>query len=298
MPQRGSIPHKFCHFAMGTTFETIIVESSADYACQASQAVFSEIDRLEALFSRFDPTSQIGILNRLTPGQSLSVCVDVYDCMKAAFKIQDQTKGAFDINFSAARTATSKQQRKSVELRKSKHGYFVECPKSQHGQTFSGLDFDLGGIGKGFALDKALEILEDWSIDNALLHGGTSTARALGDAPKLIKGKKGWPVGVGGNWMALKDFRLYLKSRALSGSGFEVKGGHIINPRTGQNASGHKGAWVSHPSATVADALSTAFLVMDPLEVSSYCAMFPDTWALVLIDHDHYEVYNDVLKRE
>ncbi len=298
MPQNGPPPYRFSHSAMGTTFETIMVESNAEYAQQASQAVFTEIDRLEALFSRFDPTSQIGIINRLTPGQSLSVCVDVYDCLTTAFLIQDQTKGAFNINFASSNGTFSDRRRKLVETRRSKHGFFIECLNNKIDRTVGSVNFDLGGIGKGFALDKALEILDDWSLDNALIHGGTSTALAVGDAPDLIRGKKGWPVGLGGNWPVLKEFRLFLKSRALSGSGTEVKGGHIINPRTGQKASGHTGAWVSHPSAAVADALSTAFLVMDPPEVAAYCEMFPDTWALVLIDPDHYGVYNDYLERE
>jgi len=296
MPQHGpSPPYRFSHSAMGTTFEVILAEPNADYARQASQAVFSEIDRLEALFSRFDPASQIGIINRLMPGQSLSVSVDVYDCLTTAFLIQDQTKGAFDINFLSSNGTFSDRQRKLVKIRRSKHGFFVEFRKNQLERTVGRVDFDLGGIGKGFALEKALDILDDWSIDNALIHGGTSTALAVGDAPEINRGKKGWPVGVGGNWPVLKEFRIFLKSRALSGSGTEVKGGHIINPRIGQKASGHTGAWVSHPSAAVADALSTAFLVMDPPEVAAYCEKFPDTWALVLIDPDHYEVYNDSL---
>lgn len=296
MPQNGpSPPSRFSHSAMGTTFETIIAESDTEYAWQASQAVFKEIDRIETLFSRFDPSSEISMINRLNSGQSLSVSVDVYDCLAKAFLIQDQTEGAFNINFAASNRSNSDWQRKSVEIRRSKHGFLVECPDNQSKRKSDGVDFDLGGIGKGFALDKALDILDDWSIDNALIHGGTSTALACGEAPH---GKKGWPVGVGGNWPVLKEFRLFLESRALSGSGTEVKGLHIVNPRTGQKASGHLGAWVSHPSAAFADALSTAFLVMDPPEVAAYCEMFPDTWTLVLIDPDHFDVYNDVLERE
>jgi len=295
MPQHGPPPYRFSHSAMGTTFEVIFAESNAEYARQASQAVFTEIDRIEAFFSRFDPCSEISMINRLNSSQSLSVCVDVYDCLTTAFLIQDQTKGAFDINFAASNRTDSEWQRKSVEIRRSKHGFLVKCPDEQPERMCGGVNFDLGGIGKGFALDRALDIFRDWSIENALIQGGTSTALAIGDAPQ---GKKGWPVGVGGNWPVLKEFRLFLKSRALSGSGTEVKGSHIINPRTGQKASGHTGAWVSHSSAAVADALSTAFLVMDPPEVAAYCDMFPDTWALVLIDPDHFDVYNDVLESE
>ena len=57
MPQHGPPLHKFYHSAMGTTFETIMVEPDAEYAQQASQAVFQEIDRIEALLSRFDVCS-------------------------------------------------------------------------------------------------------------------------------------------------------------------------------------------------------------------------------------------------
>lgn len=298
MLQQGPSPYKFSHSAMGTTFELIFVEKNAEYAQQASQAVFHEIDRLEALFSRFDPCSEISQINRLNFGKTLPVCVDVYDCLTTAFLIHSQTNGAFDINFASSNKADSKRQKNSIEMKRTKHGFFVERSKNQLERTVGGLDFDLGGIGKGFALEKAMDILDDWSIENALIHGGTSTALAIGSALEKDQKKIGWPIGVGGNWPVLKEVRFFLNSRAMSGSGTEVKGGHIIDPKTGQKASGHLGAWVSHRSASVADALSTAFLVMDPPEVAAYCEMFPDTWALVLIDPEHYEVYNDVLERE
>ncbi|MFC2161822.1 FAD:protein FMN transferase [Acidobacteriota bacterium] len=288
---------RYSHSAMGTTFEVIIAGTKTEYAQQASQAVFSEIDRLEALLSRFEPCSEIHMINRLLRGQSLPICVDVYECLKTAFSIQDLTEGAFDINFAAANRTFSGMKKKAIEIKKVKHGFLAECPKNRSDTTGCGVNFDLGGIGKGFALDRAMDILDDWSIDNALIHGGTSTALAVGNAGEMEKKKRGWPVGVGGNWPVLNDYRFFLKFRAMSGSGTEVKGGHIINPRTGQKASGHLGAWVSHHSAAVSDALSTAFLVMEPLEVAAYCEKFPDTWALVLIDPDHFEVYNDVLER-
>ncbi|MCJ7579311.1 MAG: FAD:protein FMN transferase [Candidatus Aminicenantes bacterium] len=297
MPQQGLLSQRFSHFSMGTTFEIILAESNPEYALQVSQAVFSEIDHLEALFNRFDPCSEISMINRLQFGQSLSISVDVYDCLKTAFFVQGQTHGAFDINYAVSSQIHSEWKKKSVVLRKSKNEFLVEYAKNPLEHTKSGMELDLGGIGKGFALDKALDILHDWSIDNALLHGGTSTAVAIGDAPEINQGEKGWPLGVGGNWPILKEFRFFLNFRALSGSGTEVKGEHIINPKTGRKASGHLGAWVSHSSAAVADALSTAFLVMDPPEVKAYCEMFPETWALVLIDQNHFDVYNKVLEK-
>jgi len=169
MPQHGPPPYRFSHSAMGTTFEVILSESDSEYAEQVSQAVFTEIDRIEASLSRFDPSSEISMINRLNSGQSLSVSVDVYSCLTTAFLIQDRTRGAFDINFAASNRTDSKLQRKSVETRKSKHGFLVKYPDKQPERMDCGVDFDLGGIGKGFALDKALDIFGDWSIENALI---------------------------------------------------------------------------------------------------------------------------------
>jgi len=76
--------------------------------------------------------------------------------------------------------------------------------------------------------------------------------------------------------------RVFLNERALSGSGTEVKGRHIRDPRTGRPAKGHLNAWVSHPSAAVSDALSTAFMSMSTKEVRRYCEKHPDVWALLI----------------
>jgi thiamine biosynthesis lipoprotein len=88
---------------------------------------------------------------------------------------------------------------------------------------------------------------------------------------------------VGGTW----EFpgvpkRVLLCRRALSSSGTEVKGRHIIDPRTGRPAEGHLAAWVSHPTAAVSDALSTAFMSMSSKEVRRYCEKHPDVWALLV----------------
>jgi thiamine biosynthesis lipoprotein len=291
---------------MGTTFEVVLAGAEAAYASQASQAVFCEIDRLERLFSRFDPSSDIGQINSLQPGQSVRVSVDVFDCLTTAFRIQDQTLGAFNINIGSflksdeisipsSLKMESECLLKPVDIKQYKNGFGVQKKPDYPGRSAFRVDLDLGGIGKGFALDKILDILSDWSVDSALFHGGTSTALAVGKAPGLGEKGEGWPVGVGGNWPGLKDKKICLKDRALSGSGTEVKGQHIIDPRTGQKVSEHVAAWVSHPSAAVADALSTAFMVMDTQQVGAYCARYPETRALVLIDPERYEVYNDFL---
>jgi thiamine biosynthesis lipoprotein len=299
----GLTPYRFSHSAMGTIFEIVVAGGEKPYARQASQAFFSEIDRLEGLFSRFDPCSEIGQINLLKAGQSLNVGVDVYECLKTAFELQNETRGAFDINcliledhqrkFIPSRFKTGpKGVCPPVALSHTSDGFRVLFTKSRAEVQGSDLHLDLGGIGKGYALEKAAGLLADWDIDHVLIHAGTSTALAMGSAFGPGGHPEGWPVGIGGNWPRLRNKRFYLKNRGLSGSGTEVKGQHVFDSRKGEWASGHLAAWVSHPSAAASDALSTAFMVMDTDEVRTYCDSHPETWALVLIDLEHYEVYN------
>ncbi len=144
------------------------------------------------------------------------------------------------------------------------------------------IDLDLGGIGKGYALDRAGQLLLTWGVPDALLHGGTSTVLALG-SPAAASGtepsresseRTGWPVGIGAGWPGAPE-RVFLSGRALSGSGTEVKGGHILDPRTGRPARGNLAAWASAPTAALSDALSTAFFVMTADGVEACAARNP-----------------------
>lgn len=299
----GASVCRFAHFAMGTTFELLLCHRKEDYGRQVSQAVFAEIDRIENLFSRFNPCSEIGQVNRLQPGQSMMIGVETYECLKTALWVYSQTSGAFDINIGSLikckedkvvkRLRSSSSIRKHMGVSRTPRGYRVSISPGSKNIETGPVDLDLGGIGKGYALDKTLNILSDWSIDSALIHGGTSTALAVGSPPQSYSEKKGWAVGIGGNWNCQKVKREFLlRDRALSGSGTEVKGEHILDPRTGEPAKGHLAAWVSSPSAAVSDALSTAFMVMTTEEVESFCNSHPEVWALVIIDPQTCEVFN------
>jgi len=282
--------HRFAHEAMGTIFEVLIAGQEAKYAVQVSQAVSREIDRLEAIFSRFNATSEIGQINRLRADESLRISLDAFECLRIAERVQRETAGAFDINF---RRARGYSERPDFELTAADSGFRVGLGQDFLGRSPAGLDLDLGAIGKGYALDRAASILADWSVDRFLIHGGTSTALAAGDAPGLNQGEAGWPVGVGGTW-ELPDApkRVLLRGRALSGSGTEVKGRHIRDPRTGRPAEGHLAAWVSHPSAAVSDALSTAFMAMSKKEARRYCERHSDVWALIITSKKRGLLFN------
>ena len=278
---------RFPHQAMGTVYEIFIAGEDPAYAAQAARAAFAEIDRLESLFSRFDPASEIARLNRLGPGESLAVGVETFECLSAAERMRADTGGAFDVNWRRPSAAGS-----PLALARAAAGFEVRVLESPE-KFMRPLDLDLGAIGKGYALDRALEVLAEWGVGNTLLHGGTSTALAIGTPEPGSQGAAeaegepggaGWPVGVGGGWPcegAPRELPL-TGGRALSGSGTEVKGRHIKDPRTGEPASGHLAAWALAGTGAEADALSTAFMVMDTAAVEAYCLRRPDVWALVI----------------
>jgi len=287
--------HGFAHPAMGTTFEAMIAGCDLNYASQAAQAFFAEVDRLESLLSRFNASSEISQINRLQPGNSMRIGIETYECLTIADEVRRETAGAFDINFRALQKSTGESIKKGIGIILSSSGGFslaIEPGETRRGKTC--LDLDLGGIGKGYTLDRAAHVFLDWDIDRSLLHSGTSTALARGDAPGLDPGEKGWPVGAGTvSGLARPQSRLFLKDRALSGSGTEVKGQHIIDPRTGCPADRHLAAWVSHPRAAVADALSTAFMAMTLEEIERYCDLHPEVWALIFTNDRAYRVLNE-----
>ena len=130
---------------------------------------------------------------------------------------------------------------------------------------------DLGAIGKGYAVERAAELLRELGVTSALLHGGTSTVQAIGKPP----GEEFWKVAIespalpAGNAPPLLA-TVPLKDEAMSVSGVQVNSfvaggrtfGHIIDPRTAEPALGAVLAAVVLPSATETDALSTALLTL------------------------------------
>ena len=139
------------------------------------------------------------------------------------------------------------------------------------------LEFDLGAIGKGFALDRAADLLREWSCPAFLLVAGGSSILA-GDAPA---GMAGWSCGLGDD---NSPRRYWLKNVSLSGSGLAVKGKHILDPRTGEPARRQNRAWALCDTAAESDALSTACMVLEEVEVAEILAA-EKSW-LVFLDEN------------
>jgi len=137
---------------------------------------------------------------------------------------------------------------------------------------------DLGAIGKGYAVDRAADLLKEWGITSALVHGGASSAYAFGGHSHSI----GWPVTLSNPQSPYEVLEeVFLNAKALGGSGIK-KGKHIIDPRTGHPVRTRRAAWVCSESATKSDAVSTACMVMTKEEIEKYVAGQPGLWALII----------------
>src|SRR5208337_1491916 len=136
------------------------------------------------------------------------------------------------------------------------------------------LEFDLGAIGKGFALDRMAVVLREWSCFAFLLVAGGSSILA-GDPPADAPG---WSCGLGDDH---SPHRFWLKQCSLSGSGLAVRGQHIIDPRTGLPGARRNRAWALTETAAESDALSTACMILDEPDIAGVLAQ-NDRWLVFL----------------
>lgn len=250
--------HSFSHEAMTTKFEVILDTDDREYARQAAGAIFRRIDQLENLLSKYNPGSDVGQINLLKAGESVRVGSEVIECIEIAQWAYQVTDGLFDP------TLGSGFQWLEIDRENFTVGWNTKGKAS----------LDLGGLGKGYALDHVTSLLDDWEMPKAVLNAGGSTVLALG---------REWTLGVGGPWGERVGMdEVTLKNKALSGSGTEVKGAHIMNPMSGKPAKRHLAAWAIHPSAAKADALSTAFMMMEKNKIEALCKTEPGTTAFVV----------------
>jgi len=310
-PAKAESPprHRFAHQAMNARFEIVIAEGEAEYARQAAQAAFAELDRLEEDLSYFRLASDVSRLNQLEPGQTAVVGAATMECLRIARRVWSQTAGAFDVTArpilecwtphdagtrpspqrgegrderseSGVRGVPTAEELAAARARTGMDLLVLSEDQCAVGVRKQGMRVDLGAIGKGYGLDLMAAILTEWNLHSAVLHGAWSTAVALGAPP----GEDGWPMAVGDPEGRTLEI-LRLRDRAISRSGQDL-GPHIFDPRTGRPAEGKLGAWSAAATGAEADALSTAFLVMGVEEVEAYCRGHPEHGALLLIERN------------
>jgi len=302
--------------AMATRFEIVLHGERRDWLQSIAEEALDEIEKLDAKLSLYNPSSQIARVNRQAAIAPVRVDPLLFDLLERCLKLSTYTQGAFDITMgplikcwgfmkgtgeapseSAIEHAMQVVGRQHVLL--DRNNYTVQFDRE-------GVMLDLGAVGKGYALECAAEIIRDYELESAILHGGTSTISAIGTPPEddawhiaIIKPEKdpAFPYYVASGDDSSSDFTpedlltsVPLKNQSLSvsavwGKSFQTDNrtfGHVINGRTGQPAHGQWMAGLVCDNTTDTDALSTAMLVDGLKAMPAIQSLYPDSkWLLV-----------------
>lgn len=244
--------------AMKTTFR-IFVAGKSPAVESAISAAFQKLEEIESLLSRYIPGSDVSRISALKRGESLFLSDECDACLRLALEAFTRSGGFFDPCAGALVDAV-----KSGSVGKIlSAGRLALDPDRPHVTCVEpGRVLDLGGIGKGFALERMGEVLAAHGVEDALLTSGASTILAMGE--------KSWPVEMAHSAGAR---RIELCRSALGASGNSQQGVHIVDPFAQRGTANHLGVWVQHPRAPFADAFSTACFVMTPAEIFEFAAV-------------------------
>jgi FAD:protein FMN transferase len=257
-------------YAMGTMFDVLVYHHSREEADRAVGRALDHITRLDRVMSHFDADSDLRALIRAGRSEATRVDPDLYEVIRASLDFSRRSGGRFDVTigplvkaYRAAREQARDPSAAEIAAAQACMGHHrIELvPPDRirlHGDC---LEIDLGGIGKGYAVDRALALLRDAGIHQALVNAGGSSIGAIGAPP----GRAGWPVLLGEE----TDRRrvALLRDRALSTSqqsAASAPAGEVIDPHAGTPAPSSAAVSVFAPTATASDALATT-LVMLPI---------------------------------
>jgi FAD:protein FMN transferase len=248
MHQRGTqaIDYYRAGAAMGTRFEVFLQGDDETHLEAVAVAVLEEISRLDATLSRFDPRSEIARLNREARHKPVRVEREVFALLEQCERARQLTTGYFDI---AAETGGG--------------GLQLDAERCTVQFIWPSVALDLGGIGKGYALDRGAELLTRFGVRAGLLQGGTSSVHVVGP---LATGC-GWPLVV--RHPMLPD-RAPIAELELAAGGFSCSAvrqpgraqSDILNPLSGEPLAGNAACVVLASNATDAEIFSTALLAM------------------------------------
>lgn len=257
------------------TFVTISVyDADRDKANRGISEAFGEIQRIDRVMSLHRPDSELNRLNQRAAAEPIAVSRDLFKVISVAGEISEQTEGSFDITIRPLADLWGfiwKEYRmpteSELEATLPRVNYkLIELDDARQTVRFlgPGISIDLGGIGKGYAVDRAIEKLESNGITNAMVKIG-GDLRVIGAPP----GRTNWTVQIEDPQKKGRRRELPLRDVALSTSGnyenfFMIQGqrySHILNPRTGLPIRGISGCTVVAPTCAESDAYATAFFV-------------------------------------
>ncbi len=287
---------------MGTFARVVVVAKDSGTARKCIEAAFTEIDRVDELMSDYKSDSEIGMVNQNAAEKAVQVSESTFDVLQRSVEFSKLTDGAFDITvgplvdlFRAAKENQAAPDREQIEKAKSKVGYekLILDPNNRTVRfAVEGMRLDLGGIAKGYGIDKAIEAMKTAGALGAMVDIG-GDVRCFG-VP--AKGKDHWHIGLQDPNL-LKDttgldlvLSLKIAEGAIATSGdyqqFVMIDGkqysHIIDRRTGTSAEGLSSATIIADNATDADALATAVSVMGVEKGIALIEKRPDTEAILV----------------
>ena len=262
-------------YIMGTIFEIAAYDQLPEHASNAIEKAFQEIVRLDGLLSDYKPDSALTSLNRSAHFHAEKVPSDLYRVIEQAVQLSRLSDGKFDVTIAplvnlwkAALRGEGTPSRAQQEEVRSCVGYekIELIPPDRISFRSSCLQVDLGAIGKGYAVDRAAEVLHSSGIRDALVNAGGSTIFAMGSPPE----QKGWLVHLRDPSSKI-DPQVMLKDGSVSTSEQTApsllgndSAGHIIDPDTGMPLKTVFTVSAVSTTASASDALSTTLLLLGP----------------------------------
>lgn len=262
---------------MGSEFRIACYAPTKKLAAGAVTAAFEEVRRVDSLLSNYKQHSELSRINREAGRGEVQVSEEMAALLDRCLRYSDASEGAFDITVGALVRAWgfydgsgSTPRPWTLWWARRNSGFKhlrVDPAKGTVRFLRTGLQLDPGGIGKGYAVDRAVAALRDYGVERALVSSGRSSIYALGAPPGSASG---WDLDLRASVAADSAFvTVTLRDESLSTSGsyekfFEKDGtryGHILDPRTGRPALGMTAVSVIGPSAIDTEAWSTALYV-------------------------------------
>ena len=306
------VRYEASHESMGTIFTVAVYGRDRTFLSEVVEQVFEEVDRLDEQMSNYKPESELSVINREAASHPVIVEPGLFHLLEICVQRSEQTDGAFDITvgplmkswgFFRGRGRLPTEAELSEVL---KHVGYRHIKLDAERRTIrfdeSGIDIDLGGIAKGYAVDRAIDILRSNGITCALVSSGTSSIYALGSPP----GAHGWKITLRDPYDAHKPADvIHLQNWSLSTSGsyerfFEIEGKnycHIMNPHTGWPVQGVLSAAVLAATGTDTDGRSAGCFVMGVDGTRKYLATQPNLAVIFYLPTGKRGEYKRVLLR-
>jgi thiamine biosynthesis lipoprotein len=288
---------EYTQVRMGMPFRIVLYGHDESAANRAARAAYERIKQLDGIMSDYDPESELMRLC-LTAGQGKAVPVsrDLLTVLSRAQDVSEKSDGTFDVSvgpvvklWRRARKSGALPSAEEIARARELVGYRKIQIDADAGTVMllkAGMQLDLGGIGAGYAVDKALKVLKDHGITSALVDASGDIG--VSDAPP---GKTGWRIGVAPLEPEGEPSRyLLLKHGAVTTSGdafqfVEIEGkrySHIVNPRTGLGLTERSSVTVIARDCTTADSYTKAVMLLGRERGFKLIEATPDAAAIVV----------------